>query len=139
MAKNRSYIKLDEEVKSLTCIPPNGKILHAEICALSQQDGCCFASNKYFAEELDLSVQSISRLLSLLKKYGLITIAYTVDEKGYRKRLMKPKSSMVFTETRNTTSHKREMPPLKNAMHNTPRRIQKNNTSYESKFAPKFD
>ena len=139
MAKNRSYIKLDEEVKSLTCIPPNGKILHAEICALSQNDGCCFASNKYFAGELDLSVQSISRLLSLLKKHGLITIAYTVDEKGYRKRLMKPKSSMVFAETRSAPSQKREMLLLKNAMHNTPRRIQKNNTSYESKFTPKFD
>lgn len=41
MITSRNYIKLDEKVNSITSIPPRAKILHGEICALSQTDGFC--------------------------------------------------------------------------------------------------
>ena len=65
MITSRNYIKLDEKVNSITSIPPRAKILHGEICALSQTDGFCFASNKYFARRLNLSIQSVSRLIGI--------------------------------------------------------------------------
>ena len=94
MENKRKFIKLDEGVKNLMSIPPNAKILHAEICTLSQNEGYCFASNKYFAKEFDLCIQSVSRLLSVLKQHGLITISYVIDNNGYRKRIIKPNSSI---------------------------------------------
>ncbi len=65
MITSRNYIKLDEKVNSITSIPPRAKILHGEIFALSQADGFCFASNKFFARRLNLSIQSVSRLIGV--------------------------------------------------------------------------
>ena len=134
MENKRKFIKLDEGVKNLMSIPPNAKILHAEICALSQNEGFCFASNKYFAKEFNLCIQSVSRLLSVLKKHGLITISYVIDNNGYRKRIIKPNSSIVLTKISVSNAQKREKPTLKNANHNIVRRIDKNNISYESNY-----
>ena len=92
MITSSNYIKLDEKVNSITSIPPRAKILHGEICALSQTDGFCFASNKYFARRLNLSIQSVSRLIGVLKHYKLITVSRITDDNGYRKRIIKPNS-----------------------------------------------
>lgn len=134
MTSSRNYIKLDERVNAIHSIPPRAKILHGEICALSQNDGYCFASNKYFAKQLNLSIQSVSRLLGILKRNDLITITRTTDENGYRKRIIKAKSSIVSSKISVDNAQKRETTTLKNANHNTVRRIDKNNTSYESNF-----
>ena len=134
MENKRKFIKLDEGVKNLMSIPPNAKILHAEICALSQNEGYCFASNKHFAKEFGLCIQSVSRLLSVLKQHGLIAISYVIDNNGYRKRIIKPNSSMVLSKISVGNAQKREKPTLKNANHNIVRRIDKNNISYESNY-----
>ncbi len=139
MSNTRSYVKMDEKVKGMEKLPPNAKILHAEICTLSQSEGFCHASNRYFAGELGLSIQSVSRLLRALKVNGLIYIVHTTDENKYRKRIIKPKSSIVFSKTGNGNAQKRETSTLKNDNHNIVRRIDKNNTSYESRFTPKID
>ncbi len=139
MSEKRNYVKMDERVKCMTEIPPNAKILYAEICALSQGEMGCHASNKYFAGELGLSIQSVSRLLNALKKNGLIDVIRTVDENKYRKRIIQPKSSMVFAKISGSNAQKREERTPKNANHNIIRRIGENNISYESKFTPKID
>lgn len=134
MISSRNYIKLDEKVNAITSIPPSAKILHGEICTLSQNDGCCFASNKYFARQLNLSIQSVSRLIGILKRHNLITITRATDDNGYRKRIIKPNSSIVLAKISVDNAQKREKPTLKNANHNIVRRIDKNNISYESNY-----
>lgn len=134
MISSRNYIKLDEKVNAITSIPPRAKILHGEICALSQSDGYCFASNKYFARQLNLSIQSVSRLIGILKRHDLITVTRVTDDNGYRKRIIKPNSSITFSKTSVVNAQKREKPTLKNANHNMARRIDKNNISYESNY-----
>lgn len=134
MISSRNYIKLDEKVNAITSIPPRAKILHGEICALSQSDGYCFASNKYFARQLNLSIQSVSRLIGILKRYDLITVTRVTDDNGYRKRIIKPNSSITFSKTSVVNAQKRKQPTLKNANHNIVNRIDKNNISYESNY-----
>ncbi len=134
MTTGRNYIKLDEKVNSITSIPPRAKILHGEICALSQTDGFCFASNKYFAKRLNLSIQSVSRLIGVLKHYDLITVSRISDDNGYRKRIIKPISSIALSKTSAGNAQKCEKHTLKNANHNTESRIDKNNISYECNY-----
>ena len=118
MTTGRNYIKLDEKVNSITSIPPRAKILHEEICALSQTDGFCFASNKYFAKRLNLLIQSVSRLIGVLKRYKLITISRITDDNGYRKRIIKPISSIALPKTSAGNAQKCEKHTHKNANHN---------------------
>ena len=134
MTSSRNYIKLDERVNAIPSIPPRAKILHGEICALSQSDGYCFASNKYFAKQLNLSIQSVSRLIGILKRYDLISVTRATDDNGYRKRIIKPNSSIVLSKISVGNARKREKPTLKNANHNIVSRIDKNNISYESNY-----
>ena len=134
MITSRNYIKLDEKVNSITSIPPRAKILYGEICALSQTDGFCFASNKYFARRLNLSIQSVSRLIGVLKRYKLITVSRITDDNGYRKRIIKPNSSITLSKIGVGNAQKCEKHTLKNANHNTVSRIDKNNISYESNY-----
>ena len=119
MITSRNYIKLDEKVNSITSIPPRAKILHGEICALSQTDGFCFASNKYFARRLNLSIQSVSRLIGVLKRYKLITVSRITDDNGYRKRIIKPNSSITLSKISVGNAQKREKHTLKNANYKT--------------------
>ena len=134
MISSRNYIKLDENVNAITSIPPRAKMLHGEICTLSQNDGYCYTSNKYFAKQLNLSIQSVSRLIGILKRYDLITVTRATDDNGYRKRIIRPNSSIVLSKISVGNAQKSEKPTLKNANHNIVRRIDKNNISYESNY-----
>lgn len=134
MTSSRNYIKLDENVNAITSIPPRAKILHGEICTLSQNDGYCFASNKYFAKQLNLSIQSVSRLIGILKRHDLITVTRATDNNGYRKRIIKPNSSIVLSKISVDNAQKREKPTRKNANHNIVRIKDKNNISYENNY-----
>lgn len=44
------------------------KLLYAEITALTQKDGYCWASNKYFAELYEMSDRYISQSINALKE-----------------------------------------------------------------------
>ena len=61
-------------------ITPNAKLLYAEITALLQMNGVCFASNKYFSTLYNKNKTTISRWISELKQKGFIKITYTYKE-----------------------------------------------------------
>ena len=61
-------------------ITPNAKLLYAEITALLQMNGVCFATNKYFGKLYNKNKVTISRWLQELKKNNFITITYTYKE-----------------------------------------------------------
>ena len=72
-----STIRYDENLK------PNVKLLYAEITALCNMNGECFASNRYFADLYGKSKGTISGWVSDLVKAGYVKIEYTY-KKGTR-------------------------------------------------------
>ena len=61
-------------------ITPNAKLLYAEITALLQMNGVCFATNKYFSLLYNKNKTTISRWINELKKNGFIEITYTYKD-----------------------------------------------------------
>ena len=55
-------------------IPPNAKLLYAEISSLTQEDGYCWATNEYFRKVFGFSERTIQNLLNSLTAAGYIRI-----------------------------------------------------------------
>ena len=53
---------------------PNAKLLYAEIQALADSCGYCWATNEYLAELFDIAARTVSDLISTLAKRGYITV-----------------------------------------------------------------
>lgn len=70
-------VRYDEE------LPPNAKLLYAEISSLTDRRGYCYASNEYFMRLYSLSERTIRRLISELARLGYVSIA---DGDGGRER-----------------------------------------------------
>ena len=56
------------------------KILYSEITALSNKNGYCHASNKYFSTLYAVSKRTVQRRLSKLHEYGFIEIIYASND-----------------------------------------------------------
>lgn len=63
-----SVVRYDED------IPPNAKILYAEISALTDERGYCYAQNAYFCRVYGWSQKTVSRLLVALKEKQYIQV-----------------------------------------------------------------
>lgn len=79
-----SNVRYDKEL----C--PNAKLLYGEITALTNQNGCCWAGNKYFSELYGTSKNTISRWLKQLKDKGYIKIKmfYKQNSKEIENRII---------------------------------------------------
>ncbi len=55
-------------------ICPNAKILYAEITALTQKEGHCWATNGYFAKLYDVAPSTVSSWIGELRDAGYITV-----------------------------------------------------------------
>lgn len=66
-------------------LPPNAKLLYAEISSLTDAAGYCFASNAYFERLYDLSERTIIRLLRILESRGYIRTEANTGGKAMRK------------------------------------------------------
>jgi len=84
------YAILTADVRYSKVLKPNEKLLFAEITALTNMNGQCFATNKYFAQLYDVSVETVSRWVSNLEKLGFIkrTIKYKEGSKQIEKRFI---------------------------------------------------
>lgn len=80
------YAVLPADVRYDTQLSPQEKILYAEITALSNKEGVCFAGNKYFADLYSLTDVTISRQLSHLEEQGYVKIAYDKEGAKVKKR-----------------------------------------------------
>ena len=56
-------------------LPPNAKLLYAEVSSLTDARGYCFASNAYFQSLYGISERTVQNLLRALQKKGYIRIA----------------------------------------------------------------
>lgn len=72
-------------------LTPNAKLLYAEITALCNMNGDCFATNEYFAQLYGVSKVSISKWISQLVDYGYIQteIKYKDRTKEIDKRYLR--------------------------------------------------
>ena len=78
MKEQKNYFAiLPSNVRYHKELSPNAKLLFAEITALTNERGYCFASNAYFAELYGVSNKSISRWVSQLEKFGFIEVKFT--------------------------------------------------------------
>ena len=68
-------VRYDDRLK------PNEKLLYGEITALSNKNGFCYAQNRYFANLYKVSIETVSRWLSNLQKYGYISIDIKRNDK----------------------------------------------------------
>jgi hypothetical protein len=79
MQKPNYYAIIPAEVRYAD-ITPNAKLLYAEITALLQMNGVCFASNSYFSNLYNKNKVTISRWISELNKKGFIKTSFTYKE-----------------------------------------------------------
>lgn len=68
------YAIIPASVRYDSTLPSTAKLLYAEITALSNDKGYCWASNAYFAELYHITTRSVGSLLSKLKKNGHVHI-----------------------------------------------------------------
>lgn len=82
------YAILTADVRYCSNLSAQEKLLFAEITALSNKDGTCFAGNKYFADLYSLTQVTVSRQISQLEKLGFIKIEYEKKGAKVTKRLI---------------------------------------------------
>lgn len=67
-------------------LPPNAKLLYAEISALTNANGYCWASNAWFAERFDMQPKSVSALIGKLAKAGYIVVETDTNQSNENRR-----------------------------------------------------
>ena len=78
--KPNYYAILTSEVRYNQNLTPNAKLLYAEITALINMNGVCFASNSYFANLYGKTKTTISKWVSELVKEGFVEVKLTYKE-----------------------------------------------------------
>ena len=75
--KRGYYAILPANVRYDNKLTPNAKLLYAEITALCNKEGFCWATNEYFADLYSMSKSSISRNISSLVEGQYLNISFT--------------------------------------------------------------
>lgn len=101
MTNPNYYAILTAEVRYSTKINANEKLLFAEITALSNSTGECWASNNYFATLYDVSPQAVSKWINNLSKVGFINLDYIYKSgsKEIEKRIIKGINRGLYVST----------------------------------------
>lgn len=100
------YAVIPAEVRYDPVLKPNAKLLYGELTALSDKNGYCWATNEHFAALYDLSVGTISRLISQLEKQGYIRCEMAATESGSERRIY----AGMFLVTAGGIDEKRKTP-----------------------------
>ena len=74
------YAIISAEVRYDKKLSANAKLLYGEITCLTNENGFCFATNKYFAELYDKSKVTISKWISELVVNDYVSTSYTYKE-----------------------------------------------------------
>ena len=89
--KPNYYAIIPAEVRYDPELKDKAKLLYGEITSLSNKTGCCYASNKYFAELYGISATTVSLLIKNLVERGYIEseIIYKEGTKEILNRYLK--------------------------------------------------
>ena len=74
------YAIISAEVRYDKNLSANAKLLYGEITCLTNENGFCFATNKYFADLYEKSKVTISKWISELVSSGYLSTSYTYKE-----------------------------------------------------------
>lgn len=107
------YAILDADVRYDAELSANAKLLYAEITALSNKTGQCWANNKYFAELYSVHAQTISTWITQLELRGYIAVWVEKEQGNQRIIQIHPKS-----QTQTPMSENAQTPMSENAQHN---------------------
>ena len=83
------YAIIPAEIRYDKRLSSSQKLLYAEITALSNQSGYCWASNKYFSELYNVNKNTISSWISSLCKHGYIEVDINRAKGNMRKVYLK--------------------------------------------------
>lgn len=78
---------LPAKVRYDSALRPNAKLLYAEITALSDMTGFCWAKNSYFAELFSLAERTVSDLIGTLETRGYISVEVINDGGKVERRI----------------------------------------------------
>lgn len=81
------YAVIPAEIRYDRELRPNAKLLYGELTSLCNSSGYCWATNEYFAELFDLSVPTVSRLISQLADKGYIRCEMAATDTGSERRI----------------------------------------------------
>lgn len=115
-------VRYDESLSS------SQKLFYAEITAMSQKEGYCWASNSYFSELYGVANSTVSSWVTGLKEKGHVIVEYEKTGKNIDKRLIYPiqKIEYPYSEKQHTPIQKNSIPYSENPKENNTRF---NNTS----------
>lgn len=74
------YAVIPATVRYSKMLKSSEKLLYGEITALSNKNGYCYAQNRYFADLYGVSIETVSRWISNLQKFGFIQIKVNRNE-----------------------------------------------------------
>jgi hypothetical protein len=117
------FAVLSSKVRYCKALEPHAKLLYAELTALTDRHGYCWATNRYFADLYEVDVRTVTRWVSSLEKEGFIVCEY-------KKEGIQTQRLIYLTETWNqkmfTAGHfclppltKMSTPPDKNVQQNS--------------------
>ena len=85
--KPNYYAIIPASIRYNKKLPLGAKLMYGEITALSNKEGYCWASNKYFSELYGVNINTIGRWIKKLKDAGYIKV-YVIQVHNGRERKM---------------------------------------------------
>ena len=137
--KKNYYLTLQSDLVEMEELSPRAKLLYGYIVSLSQQNGYCFATNRYFSMKLGICRRTVIRDLKALIKRNLITTEVVTEENGNRMRYIFPSNCHGGTHTTPHPVCQQRHTPRDSAVTHNKKRNMKNDISYESKFGIDWD
>ena len=121
-----AFIRYDKRLPMLS------RFLYGELTALCSEKGYCWASNRYFAELYEVSIETISRYIAKLKKFGYIKITYDSSKKDNDRRIyitdIQIENIEPTTETKAEPEEEDTTAPLTKTSNTLDENIKHNNT-----------
>src|SRR6188768_2800914 len=115
----------------------SAKLFYASINAMTDRDGYCWASNRYFAELFNVDESTIKRWLESLHSAHVIWIQTEKKGMGWSRKIYTVKE--MFTKAQKCPIVKNILPPSENAPTGTFQRRLKNEPYEGSKMSPYID
>lgn len=119
LSKPAYWAVLPASVRYDAGIPPNAKLLYAEISSLTDRTGYCYATNAYFERLYELSERTVIRLLRALVRAGYISIT-DADGGSAMRKIYAGVNPVTVPPDKNVSTPLTEMsaPPDKNVTQN---------------------
>lgn len=102
------YANIPVEILHDRTLPPNAKLLYAEISALAKKSGYCYAANDHFVKSWGWTERTVQRLIQALEEARYIRVE---QDPGKRRKIFLGISLKLPTPDKNVTPPPTEMSP----------------------------